>query len=65
LNRAAGGNGGVVFFLGTRKFGPLGMAYTGYRMWRRLSPQQKAMLRGHAGTLAGRVLAARRPPAGR
>ncbi|HET7136758.1 MAG TPA: hypothetical protein VFI04_00240 [Gaiellaceae bacterium] len=37
------------------RIGPLGLAYTGYRMWRRLSPQQKAAIRRRVGGVAGRV----------
>lgn len=36
------------------RMGPLGMAFMAYRMWRRLSPQQKAAIRrGVGGVAAG------------
>jgi hypothetical protein len=40
-----------MFLFGARRFGrmgPLGLAYTGYQLWRRLSPQQKQALKSRA-----------------
>lgn len=55
-----------MFLFGARRFGrvgPLGLAYTGYQLYKRLSPQQKQAIRARTGQLAGRVRAARtRPP---
>lgn len=34
-----------MMFFGARRFGPLGLAYTAYRVWKRLSPAQKAALK--------------------
>jgi len=45
-----------MFFFGARRFGrmgPLGIAYTAYRLWRRLSPAQKQALRARAAALTG------------
>ena len=42
-----------MFLFAARRFGrmgPLGIAYTGYRLWRRLSPQQKQALRARPTT---------------
>jgi hypothetical protein len=38
--------------------GPLGIAFTGYQLWRRLSPQQRATIRARSGGLLTRM---RRP----
>ena len=56
-----------MFLFGMRRFGrmgPLGLAYTGYQMWRRLSPQQKQAIRQRVGGLAqsARQANARRRP---
>jgi len=51
----------MVFF-GARRFGrmgPLGLAYTGYQLWKRLSPQQKQAVTSSATQLAGRLRSAR------
>lgn len=51
-----------MFLFGTRRFGrigPLGIAYTGYRLWRRLSPEQKQALRARAVALAHHARAGR------
>jgi hypothetical protein len=57
-----------VFVFGARRLGrmgPLGLAFTAYRLWRRLSPQQKQAIRGHAtrlvGTMRNRSSGLRRP----
>ncbi|MDX6414286.1 MAG: hypothetical protein QOH23_1696 [Gaiellaceae bacterium] len=45
-----------MFFLRGSKFGrlgPLGMAFTGYQLWQRLSPSQRAALRSRAQGLVG------------
>jgi hypothetical protein len=50
-------------FLLARRFGrlgPLGIAYTGYRLWRRLSPEQKQALRARALALSERARGMRR-----
>jgi hypothetical protein len=39
-------------------FGPLGLAYAAYRLWRRLTPHQRAAIRTRAGSLLGRARAA-------
>jgi hypothetical protein len=55
-----------MFLFRLRRFGrlgPLGLAYTAYRLWRRLTPAQKATLRGHASGVAGRVRGRQRPGA--
>jgi hypothetical protein len=49
------------------RMGPLGMAFMGYRVWRRLSPQQKASIRQRVSDVAGHVSpgsSAPRPVAG-
>lgn len=54
-----------MFLFGFRRFGrlgPLGVAYAGYRLWRRLSPAQKQALRARTVAIAERVRAGR-PPA--
>jgi hypothetical protein len=38
--------------------GPLGIALTGYQLWRRLSPKQKAAIRSWAGTIVTRMRSA-------
>jgi hypothetical protein len=43
-----------MFLFGMRRFGrmgPLGLLFTAYRLWRRLSPQQKQALRAHGARL--------------
>jgi len=45
------------------RFGPLGFAYTGYQLWRRLSPQQKQALRAHAAAVVERARNRRRDSA--
>ena len=55
-----------MFLFGMRRFGrmgPLGLAYTGYQLWRRLSPAQKQRIRGGATSLAGRARRRRADPA--
>jgi len=47
-----------MFLFGARRFGrmgPLGLAYTGYRLWRRLSPEQKRAIKARASNLTGRL----------
>jgi hypothetical protein len=53
-----------MFLFGLRRFrmGPLGLAFTGYQLWRRLSPQQKQALRARATQLGGSI---RRRPSDR
>jgi hypothetical protein len=54
-----------MFLFGARRFGrlgPLGIAYTGYRLWRRLSPEQKQALRARALALSERARGTRRTP---
>jgi hypothetical protein len=49
-----------MFLFGARRFGrmgPMGLAYTGYQIYRRLSPQQKQAIRMRAGQLASRARA--------
>lgn len=36
-------------------FGPVGLAYAGYRVWRRLTPQQKAAIRARGAGLLTRA----------
>ena len=38
-----------------RPFGPAGLAFTAYRLWRRLPPERKADLKRRARTLVSRV----------
>ena len=38
-----------------RPFGPLGLAFMAYRLWRRLSPQQKAALKERVRRLTTRM----------
>lgn len=42
------------------RMGPMGLAFTGYQLWRRLSPQQKAAIRSRAGVLVRRARDRRR-----
>lgn len=37
------------------RVGPVGIAFTAYQLWRRLSPRQRAALRGRAGTLVAQT----------
>jgi hypothetical protein len=37
------------------RIGPLGIAFMGYRLWRRLSPRQKAAIRHRISTLVPRA----------
>jgi hypothetical protein len=64
FRRAGGGRYiAAMFLFGLRRFGrfgPLGLAYTAYRLWRRLTPAQKARLRGHAAGVAGRARGSQR-----
>lgn len=41
---------------------PLGIAYAGYQLWRRLSPQQKQAIKTRAGNLATQIRGRRVPP---
>jgi hypothetical protein len=53
-----------MFLFGLRRFGrlgPLGLAYTAYRLWRRLSPQQRQAVRRRTRQAADRIRAGRRP----
>lgn len=55
-----------MFFLRGAKFGrlgPLGIAFTGYRLWQRLSPSQKASLRSRAQGLVGGLSGGKQAPA--
>jgi hypothetical protein len=55
-----------MFLFGARRFGrmgPLGLALTGYQLWKRLSPQQKQAIRGHATQFGDRIR--NRPPTAR
>jgi hypothetical protein len=48
----------VFLFGGVRRFkglGPLGLAFMGYRLWRRLSAQQKSAIRERAGSAASKL----------
>jgi acyl-CoA reductase-like NAD-dependent aldehyde dehydrogenase len=36
-------------------FGPLGLVYAAYRVWRRLTPQQRAAIGARAGSLLRRA----------
>ena len=48
----------VFLFGGVRRFGgmgPLGLAFMGYRLWRRLSVQQKSAIRERAGSAVGKL----------
>ena len=48
----------MFLFGGVRRFrgmGPLGVAFMGYRLWRRLSVQQKAAIRERAGGVVGKL----------
>jgi hypothetical protein len=58
---AAGDRRPMFLFAALRfgRMGPLGIAYTGYRLWRRLSPEQKQALRARAVALAHRARAGR------
>ncbi len=54
-----------VFLFGLRRFGrlgPMGLAYTGLQMWRRLFPQQKQAVRMRAGQAAQNVRKSRARP---
>jgi hypothetical protein len=51
-----------VFLFRVGRFGRLGpwwFAFLAYRMWRRLSPQQKAAIRARVGGVVGQVRRAR------
>jgi hypothetical protein len=37
------------------RMGPLGMAFMGYQMWRRLSPQHKAAIGKRVSAIAGQI----------
>lgn len=53
-----------MFLFGMRRFGrmgPLGMAYTAYQLWRRLSPDQKRQIRTRSSQLASRLRTNKRP----
>jgi hypothetical protein len=52
-------------FFGARRFGrmgPLSLAFAGYRMWQRLSPQQKQAVRARATQVAAQLRSRRQPP---
>jgi hypothetical protein len=40
------------------------MAYTGYRLWRRLSPQQRQQAMQHVRNFGGKLRGRRREPSG-
>ena len=51
-----------MFLFGARRFGrmgPIGIADAGYRLWRRLSPEQKHALRARALAIVHRARAGR------
>ena len=47
----------MFFFRAARfgRMGPLGLAFTGYQLWRRLSPAQKAAMRSKTQDLVGNL----------
>lgn len=44
-----------LFFARRFGFGPMGLAYAGYRVWRRLTPQQKAAISARASGFLARA----------
>ncbi len=38
-----------------RPFGPVGLAFTAYRLWRRLSPERKAELKSRTRQVTRRI----------
>ena len=44
-----------MFSFGARRLGPLGLAFTAFRLWRRLSPAQKAAMRDRGRRLVANV----------
>jgi hypothetical protein len=55
-----------MFLFGPRRFGrmgPLGIAFSAYQLWRRLSPQQKQSLRSKVTAVVDQARAGRRPAA--
>jgi hypothetical protein len=51
-----------IFGRGYRRIGPLGIAFAGYRAWRRLSPTQRQQIKQRARTLTGHLRSATTRP---